>query len=47
MGTVLLVALGVLTLVALFIGILPFPLVGFAILVLARGIVGRIDDHLG
>jgi curved DNA-binding protein CbpA len=45
-GAVLLVAFGAVVLVALFAGILPFPLVGIAFLVLARGVFGRFDDRM-
>jgi curved DNA-binding protein CbpA len=37
------VAIGLVALVALFAGILPFPLAGIALLVLVRGVFGRFD----
>jgi len=43
-GVVLTVAIGLLAFVALFAGILPFPLAGIALLVLVRGIFGHFDE---
>jgi len=43
-GVVLTVAIGLLALVALFAGILPFPLAGIALLVLVRRIFGRFNE---
>jgi curved DNA-binding protein CbpA len=42
-GVVLMVAISLLALVALFAGILPFPLAGIALLVLVRGLFGRFE----
>jgi curved DNA-binding protein CbpA len=42
-GVVLMVAVGLVGFVALFAGILPFPLAGIALLVLVRGVFGRFD----
>lgn len=44
LGVVLMVAVGLVAFVALFAGVLPFPLVGIALLVLVRGAVGRFDE---
>jgi curved DNA-binding protein CbpA len=38
------VAIGLVAIVALFAGILPFPLAGIALLVIVRGFVGRFDE---
>jgi curved DNA-binding protein CbpA len=43
-GVVLMVAIGLVAFVALFAGILPFPLAGIALLVLVRGLFGRFDE---
>jgi curved DNA-binding protein CbpA len=43
-GAVLIVAIGLVAFVALFAGILPFPLAGIALLVLVRGVFGRFDE---
>jgi curved DNA-binding protein CbpA len=43
-GAVLMVAIGLVAFVALFAGILPFPLTGIALLVLVRGVFGRFDE---
>jgi curved DNA-binding protein CbpA len=43
-GVVLMVAISLVALVALFAGILPFPLAGIAVLVLVRAIVVRFDE---
>jgi curved DNA-binding protein CbpA len=43
-GVVLMVAIGLVAFVALFAGILPFPLAGIALLVLVRGVFGRVDE---
>jgi curved DNA-binding protein CbpA len=43
-GVVLTVAIGLLAFIALFAGILPFPLAGIALLVVVRGIFGRFDE---
>ena len=43
-GVVLMVAIGLVAFVALFAGILPFPLAGIALLVLVRGVFGRFDE---
>jgi len=40
-GVVPMVAIGLVAFVALFAGILPFPLPGIALLVLVRGVFGR------
>jgi curved DNA-binding protein CbpA len=42
-GVVLMVAIGLVAFVALFAGILPFPLAGIALLVLVRGLFGRFE----
>ncbi|MGH2381354.1 MAG: hypothetical protein ACRDG7_09050, partial [Candidatus Limnocylindria bacterium] len=42
-GVVLMVVIGLVALVALFAGILPFPLAGIALLVLVRGLFGRFE----
>jgi curved DNA-binding protein CbpA len=42
-GVVLMVAIGLVAFVALFAGILPFPLAGIALLVLVRGLFGRVE----
>lgn len=44
---VLMVAVGLVAFVALFAGVLPFPVVGIALLVLVRGAVGRFDEDGG
>lgn len=43
-GLMLMVAIGLVAFVALFAGILPFPLAGIALLVLVRGVFGRFDE---
>jgi curved DNA-binding protein CbpA len=43
-GAVLMVAIGLVAFIALFAGILPFPLAGIALLVLVRGVFGRFDE---
>lgn len=43
-GVVLMIAIGLVALVALFAGILPFPLAGIALFVLVRGFFGRINE---
>jgi len=43
-GVVLMVAIGLVAFVALFAGVLPFPLAGIALLVLVRGLFGRVDE---
>jgi curved DNA-binding protein CbpA len=43
-GVVLMVAIGLVAFVALFAGILPFPLAGIAVLVLVRSVFGRFDE---
>ena len=43
-GVVLLVVIGLVAFIALFAGILPFPLAGIALLVLVRGLFGRVDE---
>jgi curved DNA-binding protein CbpA len=42
-GVVLMVAIGLVAFVALFAGILPFPLAGIALLILVRGLFGRFE----
>jgi curved DNA-binding protein CbpA len=42
-GAVLMVVIGLVAFVALFAGILPFPLAGIALLVLVRGLLGRFE----
>lgn len=42
-GVVLMVVIGLVAFVALFAGILPFPLAGIALLVLGRGLFGRFE----
>jgi len=44
-GIVLAIALGMVAFVAMFAGILPFPIAGFALLVLLRGAFGRFDER--
>lgn len=46
-GVLFTVVLGLIALAALFAGILPFPLVGFAVLILARGVFDRFDERRG
>jgi curved DNA-binding protein CbpA len=46
-GVALMVAIGLLAFVALFAGILPFPLAGVALLILVRGVIGRLDEGRG
>jgi len=46
-GIVLAIALGLVAFVALFAGILPFPIAGIALLVLLRGAFGRFDERGG
>jgi curved DNA-binding protein CbpA len=41
---VLMVVIGLVAFVALFAGILPFPLAGIALLVIVRGLFGRFDE---
>jgi curved DNA-binding protein CbpA len=43
-GVVLMVAIGLVAFVALFAGILPFPLAGIVLMVLVRGVFGRFDE---
>lgn len=41
------VVLGLIAFVALVAGILPFPLLGIAVLIVARGVFGRFDERSG
>jgi curved DNA-binding protein CbpA len=43
-GVVLMVAISLVAFVALFAGILPFPLAGIVLLALVRGVFGRFDE---
>jgi curved DNA-binding protein CbpA len=43
-GVVLMVVVGLVAFVALFAGILPFPLAGIALLILVRGLLGRVHE---
>jgi curved DNA-binding protein CbpA len=43
-GVVLMIAIGLVAFVALFVGLLPFPLAGIALLVLLRRVFGRFDE---
>lgn len=43
-GVVLMVVIGLVVIVTLFTGILPFPLAGIALLVLMRGVFGHLDE---
>lgn len=44
-GIALTIAIGLVAIVALFVGLLPFPLFGLALFVLARAIIGRFEDR--
>ena len=44
LGVLLTVAIGLVAFVAVFAGILPFPLFGIVLVVIVRGIFARFDD---